>query len=232
MTLPENFVVSGTPEQLAILLPLLEAQYQFFKNIDVPAGGGSSRPLPVDVKGKIYIKLYFKGIIRGTASTHRTEKSFRLMHDDPKTISLQRLTFLANQTKTKFNNFTFTTGHDTYTYNEPAQGFNRVFGHFSSESDARRLFEQLLDIPQLSPKWERLTKSIVVQPGNRFQDPPEKVIQANVSIRADRERPIANMTFSHATIKFPHIRNEIDLVDRYGNVLQSLAVIEQYTSRT
>jgi hypothetical protein len=230
MALPENFVVSGTPEQLAILLPLLEAQYQFFKNLDLPAGGNNSNPLPSDVKGKIYIKLHFKGTIQGTTARHQIEKSFRLMRDDPRTISLQRLTFLASLAKEKFNSFTFTTGHNTYTYNNPEQGFNRVWGHFNSEVDARKLFEQMLDIPQLSPDWRRLSKSVLVEPGNRFQEPPEKITQAGILIRTDRERPIATMKFTHATIKFPHIRVEIDLVDRFGNLLNTLKPLEQYSN--
>lgn len=188
--------------------------------------GSSSRPLPSDVKGKILVKLHFKGVTADTAKPHRVESSFRLMTDDPRTISQERLMFLGNRIKSKFNTFSFTTGKTTYTYNSPEQGFNRTWGYFATQSDATRLFEQLLDIPSLSPDWRRLTQSNLPMPGNRFQVPADKVLQANVSIRTDQERPTALVKFNKAGIKFPHIRQELEWVDKYLYVHDVHAAIQ------
>lgn len=226
MVLPDKFNFSGTPEQLTILLPFAEFMYVALKDLEA-TGGGSTRPIPSDIKGKIYIKLYFKGIVTGTTATHSVEKTFRLMNDDPRTISSARLKTLAERTKSKFDNFTFTTGRDTYTYNCPEQGFSRIWGHFNSQSDAMRMFEQLLDIPQLSPEWKYLSKSSLVQPGDRFQEPPQKVLQGSQLIRSNRERPIAFMKFHKSTIKFPHIHQELSLVEPSGQISDVSAALQK-----
>lgn len=223
----DKFVFSGSPEQLQVLLPFAEMMWQMLQNVQA-TGGGTSRPLPNDVVGKIFIRLSFKGMIRGTTKNHVVEKSFRLMHDDPRTITKEKIKYYGERIKEKFDNFTFVTGHETYTYNDPANGFNRIWGHFLNQSDGMRLYEQMLDITSQSPNWKRLYKSTVVEPGDRFQDPPEKVMQANVSIRSRRERPIADMKFYRATIKFPHIGDELLLVDELLGVHDPVAKLINY----
>ncbi len=215
MTLPNEFTVYGSEETLKPLILQLLAQY-YDTDAGEATGGGSPIRLPIYVKGHIYIKLMFKGFIANTKADHRVEKTFRLMKDDPRTITTERLTALATLVHSKFNNFTFTTGHDAYTYNHPEVGFSRIWGFFNTEVDARRLFEQMLDIVATAPEWQRLTRSTVVQPGDRFQEPPEKELQANVNVRTDRERPIATVHFTKALIKFPHIRKELELVNGFG----------------
>ncbi len=230
MPLPDKFNISGTPEQLAVVLPILEAMYLGFKDIKAEGGGGSYRTLPSYVKGQLLVKLYFKGIIQNTVDSHRVEKSFRLMKDNPATISLDRLKQLATKIKSKFDNLQFTTGHTTYTYNDPEIGFNRVWGHFNSSADASKLFENMLDLVDSSIDNEKYTKSAVVAATERFREPPEKVQQAGISIRTDRERPIAVMKFHKATIKFPHVRQEIDLVNEYLKTIESLEILNKYNA--
>jgi hypothetical protein len=235
MPIPENFPTSGNPEHLQIQLPLMEMMYICFKEIEeqikaIKGGGGTSRPLPVDVKGKLILKLYFEGYMLNTQTMHQAEKSFRLMKDDPRTISLERIRLLGERTKSKFTNFKFTTGHVSYTYNVPEQGFNRTWGFFKNRAEAKRLYEQMLDLDSYSPNWQRLSTSLVEEPGDRFAEVADKVLQANVSIRSERERPIANVEFTHATLKFPHLRDEVDLVDKAGHVLDSLLFLASYQS--
>lgn len=228
MPLPDKFTIAGTPEQIAAQLPILQALYLAVKDLEAKGGGGTSRPLPSDVVGKIFIKLSFKGIIRGTIKNHIVEKTFRLMKDDPKTISRDKIKYYGDRIKTKFNNFTFITGHETYTYNDPVNGFNRIWGHFLDQANGVKLYEQMLDIIPVSPNWKKLTCSKVVQPGDRFQDPPDKVMQAGVSIRTERERPVADMKFYRATIKFPHVRDELLLVDELLGVHDPVAKLMTY----
>lgn len=204
----------GDSESLPDLVVLADVLVQLLK--DVQGGGGSSRPLPTDVKGHIYLKLYFDGKMVGTAKQHRVEKSFRLMKDDPRTISEARLKLLADRIKSKFRNFTFTTGLRSYTYNVPEQGFNRIWGYFNSEADARKLYGQMLEIDAMRPDWKKFSCSFVPSPGDRFAPTPDKVKTANVLVRAEAERPVALMKFHKAHIKFPHIRKELLLVDEFG----------------
>jgi hypothetical protein len=86
----------------------------------------------------------------------------------------------------------------------------------------------MLDIINASPDWQKLSHTTIPMPGDRFSDLPDKVQQAGVLIRPDPERPIATMHFSHATIKFPHLRRETDLVQGRGKLLDSLDFVSKY----
>lgn len=227
MPLPDKFNLTGSPEQIAFQLPILQAMYLGFKDLEAK-GGGASRPLPTYVKGYCYIKLYFVGTIINTKKTHRTEKSFRLMKHDPRSISLDTLKGFAQKIWSKFNNFTFTTGHHTWTYNDPEVGFNRIWGFFNSQAEAQKVFEQMLDLINESPDWRKLSYTTIPMPGDRFAMLPDKVMQAGVLVRPDQERPIASMKFSHATIKFPHLRSETVLVSETGVLLNSLDFVKKH----
>jgi hypothetical protein len=226
---PGEIILTGSYAQLIQSMTQIKATQILLNQLGL-TGGSQSRPLPNYVKGQIYIKLYFYGKIRGTAHSHRVEKSFRLMKDDPRTISGERIHALAEKVKSKFFKpiFQFSTGREAYTYNDPENGFNRIWGYFNNQTEAMKVYEQMLDIIQVSPKWSRLTKSTVVEPGDRFKEPPEKVLQAGTLIRVDRERPVADMVFKQATIKFPHIRDEIPLVTELGTTLTGLNWLDKY----
>lgn len=224
-----RIILSGNEAFLKTAMTEAIANYQLNKNseVEVTGGGSGYQKLPTYVRGKISVTLIFKGYIDNTTTYHIIEKSLYLMDDDPRTISQARIAAVAEKTYQKFFNprFTFRTGHDSYCYNDVDQGFNRVWGFFGSQVDAKRLFEQMLDINGLSPRWNRLTRSTVVEPGDRFQEPPEKVMQANQIIEACRERPLATVKFNNATIKFPKARKSLQLVKNNGQVLKGFKVI-------
>ena len=92
MPLPDEFIVYGSEEMLKPLILELLAQHYALQDLNVDAqGGGSTRPLPYFVKGKIIISIHFEGIITGTIANHKVEKSFRLINDDPATITQFRI---------------------------------------------------------------------------------------------------------------------------------------------
>lgn len=225
MTLPNEFTVYGSEEMLKQLILQLLAQH--YDQGGEVGGGGTYQRLPSSVVGQCFIKLRFYGKSQ-TGARHFAYKSFRWVKANPQTMSQEMITTLANAIKTKFNNFKFTTGHKAFTYNRPDQGFNRVWGYFRDQTEAMRLFEQLLDLQAFSPDWKRLTESSVVQPGDRFQSPAEKVQQAGVLVRAEEERPIATVEFNGAFIKFPHVRDEGTLVDSRGNIMNVAKFLAGY----
>lgn len=229
MTDRNTIIVAGNESQLKTLIMQLLQEYG---TTGTGSGvGGSYNRLPSYVRGKVHLKLTFKGRIVNTQDDHRIEKSCLLMKPEyaPELLDLDKLKTIASTVHNKFDNFSFTTGQKTYTYNSPEQGFNRVWGYFSNETEAMRLFEQMLDIQSYSPEWERLTESRVVQPGNRFQEPPEKVTQAGIRVRTERERPIATVAFDTAYVKYPHVREEIPIANKYGVVITNLNVIQKHS---
>lgn len=221
MTLPNEFTVYGSEEMLKPLILQLLAQH-YDQGGEAVLSGGNSRPLPYYVKGKCIVSLHFKGIIDKTIADHEVEKSFRLVNDDPSTMSQSRLLALTQKVYEKFSNFNFRTGQEAFCYNEPEAGFNRVWGFFENVTNAKKLFEQMLDVSGGSPKWKKLTRSVVVEPGDRFNEPPERVMQLSQSVRTSRERPFATVKFKYATIKFPHIRKPIEIIKSNGAVLKGL----------
>lgn len=226
MSLPDEFTVYGSEEMIKPLILQLLAQY-YGQGTQTGGGGGSYQRLPASVVGQCFIKLRFYGTSQ-TGKQHFVYKSFRWVKANPQTVTQEAITALATNIKNKFDNLKFTTGHKAFTYNRPDQGFNRVWGFFKDQIEAMRLFEQLLDLQGFSPDWSRLTESSVIQPGNRFQSPADKTLQAGISIRMQEERPIATVGFNGAFIKFPHIPDEGALVDYRGNVMNVAKFLAGY----
>jgi hypothetical protein len=226
MTLPNEFTVYGSEEMLKPLILQLLAQH-YDQGGEATGGGGTYQRLPSSVVGQCFIKLRFYGRSQ-TGAQHFVYKSFRWVKANPQTVTQEAITTLANAIKTKFDNLKFTTGHKAFTYNRPDQGFNRVWGFFKDQTEAMRVFEQMLDLQGFSPDWSRLTESSVVQAGDRFQSPAEKIQQAGVLIRTQEERPVATVGFNGAFIKFPHIPDEGFLVDFRGNIMNVAKFLASY----
>lgn len=227
MTEPEtdgftpDLIITGSNSEIRQSLALIKTFEGLIKSLGIEPSS-NARPIPNYANNKCLVTLKFKGIITGKTIEHYVESSFRWVKVDAKTVTLDQIKTLATTIKSKFDNLTFTTGRSAYCYNSIDQGFNRSWGYFNSLSDAQRLFEQMLDLQGFSPEWERLSCSTLPVPGSRFNDPPEKVQQAGILIRSERERPIAVMKFYNAVIKFPHYPKQITLVDRNLQTIQKL----------
>lgn len=217
-----DFTITGSVSEIKQGLALVKIFEQLLKKLDIQGGGGSYRPIPNYATNKCLVTVYFKGRIQNVNKEHYVDKSFRWVKKDPKTVTLQELTALGTAIKNKFDNFSFFTGTQTYSYNSPEQGFYKIWGHYSSLQDAQRVIESLLDLQQMSPEWERLSHSNVPLPGSRFNEPPEKVQIAGQLVRSRRERPVASMKFYKSEIVFPQYLKPISLVDKNGNVISKL----------
>lgn len=217
-----DFTITGNVSEIKQGLALVKIFEQLLNKLDISGGGASPRAIPNYATNKCLVTVYFKGRIQNVNKEHYVDKSFRWVKKDPKTVTLQELIALSTAIKNKFDNFTFFTGSQTYTYNYPEQGFYKIWGHFASLQDAQRVFESMLDLQNHSPEWERLTHSSVPLPGSRFNEPPEKVQVAGQLIRSRRERPVASMKFYKADIVFPQYLKPVSLVDKNGNVISKL----------
>lgn len=224
----DEHLVYGTYEQIKAELVRLKNQQIMLKNLQVEGSGGvESRALPIGYKGKIAIKILFEGTtING--KRHAVEKSFRLMDDDARTISLDRIKALGNLVASKFNGLTFSTGKITYTYNDIDSGFSNMWGYFKSLIDAQRVFEQMLDIVGKSPNWKLLSSSNHPIPEDLYQDPGNKVQQIGVQIREDVLRPEALMRMKKSMIKFPKIKKWQDLTNSNALVMHNLDWLKKY----
>lgn len=228
MPLPNEFIVYGSEETIKPLILQLLAQHYDEAGSNGDTGGGSYQRLPSYVKGQIFITLRFYGTTQA-GKQHFVYKSFRWVKVDPRTVSPESVMQMGMVIKTKFNNFKFVTGIEAFTYNNPDQGFNRVWGYFRDSIEAKRLFESMLDLQSFPPDWKRFTKSSVVEPGDRFQNPPEKVQQAGINVRTEDERPTATVAFNGAFIKFPHVKDKGVLVSSNGLIMDPQKFLSKYT---
>lgn len=222
----DSYLCFGPPTQL--IQQIMYWMNWHLNQSKINGVGGTSQRLPTSVKGYCLVTLLFVGRT-ATKKIHRVEKGFRWVRVDPRTVLPEEITKFANLIKTKFDSrFTFSTGQTTFTYNNPDQGFNRVWGYFSQAIDAKKVFEQLLDLQSFAPDWSRLTESKVVSPGNRFQSPAKRIKQGNATVRAAEERPSAIMRFDSAYLKFPHIKDIGVLVDSQGGIMDAVKFLAQY----
>jgi hypothetical protein len=228
MPIPEEFVVSGTPQQLEIIIPLLEAQYQFFKNLDLPEGGGGSYRPPVSPDFKDYLQLTFHwiGVTQTTLKNHTVEKSVRLKNIDAKNVSLSYLQDLGRKVLAKFDNLDFKTGHVKAKYSNWKDGF-QTWGYFDSKETGYKIIESIGDVVGKTID-KKLLKYEYRDDVSAFDDTPTKVTVAGKAVRPKAKAPIANMRFRAATVLFPWIGHEEQLCNISGYLLKDLSFLDAY----
>lgn len=112
--------------------------------------------------------------------------------------------------------FYFDKGKKIGKYHNPAQGFNYVWGEFKDEANARKLFEQTLDLQGKTPQWEDLIISGSTQPTMAYPDKPKKVMVLGESVSEGRKRPLGRVYFKYAFIILPPRKKPIYLCDVSG----------------
>lgn len=228
MTLPNEFTVYGSEEMLKPLILQLLAQHFMLENLDVQTGsGGYEERSHPSFKQFIKIKLKFFGL-SNTGKEKKVESSFRLVKEDYKTITYERIKYYGERIYQKFNNWEQQLGKISYNYVRWEQGYQLQQIYSPSEAEAKRLIEQILDIQEHSPDWDFLRYENCVNPLERFPEIPEKVTVAGQSIRTMQQRPLGKVKFSKALIKFPFIPDYQILCDKRGVVLKDLNFLKRY----
>jgi hypothetical protein len=227
MPLPDKYYFSGTPEQLSMLLPFAQIVHKALEGLEVDAGGGTPKELAPKRSSKILIKLVFFGLsVQGRRKS--VETRFRLMKDDPKTITLARIQFLARQIHQRFNNWEHTTGKRLACYADWDNGYQLQL-QVPSLAEAQRIVEQVLDIQSHSPDWTNLTIDQNANEESRYPVLPDKVQIANTSIRPSQQRVTAKVRFTRALIKFPHIPRFVQICTKKGDIIPNLSFLGDYT---
>jgi hypothetical protein len=167
-------------------------------------GGDSSSEKEVSPKRRRYIKikLKFHGYTDVNRRFKRVESTFRLMKDDPKTISLNRIQSLGDTIQKKFNNWKHRTGKMMCCYANHDQGYQLQL-QVPDLAEGRRVIEQILDIQGHSPDWADLYYSQSAEPATRYKETPDKVSVAGQLVRPPAQRSLATVSFFKAYIKFP-----------------------------
>lgn len=217
----DSFIVSGNSAYIKPFLPFMMGIYGMVQE-GLSSNSGGERGIPPSVKGKIKVTVKFEGKIDNTNHRHTVEKSFRLMNDDPSSITLARLQEVAEIVKAEFFNFSFKTGIYNYCLNIPEHGLPSSWGFYRDFENAELVLSKLCTCAQTVLDLSRVSKSEIVEPENRFNYPTVEVEQAGHLVHKVPERPLATVQFKKATFKLPHLKDEYDLVNHGGIVIQSL----------
>lgn len=223
-----ELILAGSPDELKANIPLLLAIAQIVKFYLNQSQYNPNRvPISPEFKDYIQLTMCWKGISEVTNKNHTVEKSIRLKHIDPHTVTLKTLQDLGHRVVSKFDNLIFKTGHVKCKYASYKDGIN-TWGYFDKYQTGYHIIESMGDIGGFQINKERFRYEAVLDPNDAFDATPSKVQIAQKSIRPKVKAPIATMKFSHAYITFPWINHSELLCTLNGYVIKSLNFLDAY----
>lgn len=228
MSLPDKYIVSGTPDQLVVLLPLLQALHLGLNDLkSSPSSESEEDNSHPEFRDKVKIKLIFTGKSR-TGKPKRTAKSIRLVKENYRTITYEKIKDYALRTNSALNTLTVNLGKIQYNYVRWSQGYQLQQMYCANEGEARKWVEALLDIQQHSPDWDFLKNDAPTNPDGLFPEIPGKEMIAGISVKQEQKRPYGTITWHAAYIKFPKIRVYQKLCDNDGYIIPNLNFLQDY----
>lgn len=164
------------------------------------------------------VKLFFlepqKDVEKGYSAVEG-EITFRLARETPETVTPAEAKALATKIKSAFGSgkgFVWKKGRYKVTYLDRKHGYDfRLL--VTSESEGKRVIEQVLDIQSHTPDWDHLT---VHESRANFPIVPGNHTIYGKSRRKVRRRPRADVRFRYAELHIHGLQNPITLVDLTG----------------
>lgn len=143
------------------------------------------------------------------------EISFRIIGETEKTINEAKAKAIAQKIKTKFatgTSFVWNKGTLICSYLDKEKGYDFRL-RVTTESEAKKIIEQVMDIQNHSPDWDRLE---VHESKKNFPSVPSKEIVYGASRRLPRRRPVAPLLFRYAELHVWGLTSAVSLVDTTG----------------
>jgi hypothetical protein len=144
------------------------------------------------------------------------EIAVRLMDETETSLTNAKLIQYANKIKTLFatgTGFIWKKGKLMFSYTDTAKGY-RLKVLATTETEAKRLIEQILDIQSHTPDWDNLNKSEPANIASKYPTLPPKKTILGKSRKMPRRRPVASVRFQCALLHLDGLPNPIPLVDR------------------
>jgi hypothetical protein len=227
MPLPDKFTVAGSPEQVALLLPILEAMYLGFKEVESNNQSVYGLPPGPEFDEWLQLTLHWKGLIVGTKKWHREEKSVRLKGINPRTQGLEYFQALGRKIISKFDNLNFRSGRVKCKYTNWKDGF-QTWGYFSSKEVGYHIIETMGDIVNKPIDKKIFKHEGVLDEAGAFDTTPEKVQIAGKLVRPRQRAPIADLKCYKATILFPWVGHVEELCGVNGYLMPNLNFLDAY----
>lgn len=194
-------------------------EFVFGKRQELPIIFDETKRPTDDFTYKPEIKLYFLqsrvGIPKDQIPANGTI-TYRIMHESSTSLTQAEMRTRANKIKALFTQpslFTWHKGKEKFTYVDKLNGYNfKLF--VTTETEAKRIIEQVLDIESKSPDFDRLVHH------------DDKATYSNVTQtkfiygknrKVSRRRPTEDVKFRYASLKVNGIPRPIYIVDcRHG----------------
>jgi hypothetical protein len=151
----------------------------------------------------------------------RSEISFRLVNETSETVSVTQARALATKINTLFGSasgYRWHKGRIRCLYKEPDKGYNFIL-HSYSESEGKRVIEQILDIQSHTPNWDYLTLAQLANTPPTI--PPSKQIYGKTR-KIPRKRPVGYVRFRRAELHLWGMPKPVVLVDKTGRFRNAL----------
>lgn len=194
-------------------------QFVFTQRQEVPILFDETKRPTDDFTYKPEIKLYFtqsrteiaKGEVPATG-----EITYRIMTESSESLTEAEVRTRANRIKTLFTEpslFVWHKGKEKFTYVDKPNGYNFKL-LVTTETEAKRIIEQVLDIENKTPDFDRLVHHEDKATYNNIVQ--TKRIYGKLR-KVPRRRPTEDVKFRYASLKVNGIPRPIYIVDcRYG----------------
>lgn len=189
--------------------------------LQAPVYGIPVQSFQESVKFHPQIRLYFYEDFsdREIPNTPVTgEISFRLIGETESTINESKARTYANKIKTLFASgagFSWHKGKELWTYYDLARGYKLQIYAFS-ESEARRVIEQVLDIQGHSPDWDEHLIDSTKRKNLKTTSTQKTEFIYGKQRKLPRRLPATHVRFKFAELHVWGLPNGITLVDRTG----------------
>ncbi|MEL7354075.1 MAG: hypothetical protein AAFN38_21815 [Cyanobacteria bacterium J06560_5] len=170
---------------------------------------------------KPQLKLFFMEDIQDVADGYAPVSgriSIRLMSHDSSSVTPAIARTYATKVKTNFSSgsgFVWRKGKDMCSYTDWDKGYQFQL-LCRSESEGRRVVEQVLDIQNDSPDWSKFQHKENAEPATAYPTIPGRERIYGEIRQEPRLRPIADVRFKYASLHIEGLPTPIILVDRTG----------------
>jgi hypothetical protein len=227
MVLPDKYIISGTPEQIAVQLPLLQAMYLMIKDAESSSTVVNRQIINPEFNDYLQLTIIWHGLRSGTNKVHQVDKSMRLKHVDPKNITLEQLQTFARNVVNKLNGIVYKTGYCKVKYANYKDGF-RTWGYFDTKESGYKIIESMGDLVNKPINKKLLRHEYIFDDSDLKDTIPERVTLFNHTVKTPLKCPVATMRFYRAMMTFPWIGHVEKLCDNKGYIIPSLDFLNAY----
>jgi len=233
----DEFILSGTPEQLQQQIPLLYALWRMSQQQENSSGCRfMPQELPPSVVTKAQVFLEFKELDSISKQKKLNNPRYRPVEGfisirlpyDSSSITFEKVKQTANLIYSKFKGFVWQKGKHKFTYSDKKRGVNNLQILASTQEEGRKVIEQTLDIAGIGFDDKCFFIKSNANPAQRYDETPPLKTFMGKTYRADRQRPTTTLIWQKGHMAIPAKNRTIPICDNKGWIIQELSFLDKY----